>query len=259
MQFENLLYVVDNHILTLTINRPKQLNALNKGTFNDIEAAFKAASEDANIKGIIVTGSGDKAFVAGADIKEFSEFNAEEATQLSARGHDVFNQIENMNKPVIAAINGFALGGGFELALSCHFRIGSTNAKLGLPEVTLGLIPGYGGTQRILHSISKGKAMEMIMTGGMIDASEAKSLGIINHLVEQDELLPLANKLMGKIISRGPVAIAQAIKVVNDNYKFDTDGFASEIQAFGKLFSTDDVREGVAAFVEKRKANFQGK
>ena len=259
MTLENLLYNVQDNILTITINRPDKLNALNAGTFNDLEKAFAHAKKEDGLKGIIVTGSGDKAFVAGADISEFDGLSAEDAMQLSARGHGVFNKIQNMTIPVIAAINGFALGGGCELALACHFRIGSDNARLGLPEVSLGLIPGYGGTQRLVQVVGKGKAMEMILTGDMIDAKKAHEFGLINHVVPQEELLPLANKIISKIGSRGPVAVKKAIECINAFYSDHMNGFEYEIESFGELFDTEDVKEGAKAFMEKRKPDFKGK
>ncbi len=258
MILDNLLYKIEDGILIITINRPNKLNALNAGTFNDLEAAFTQAKKEANLKGIIVTGSGEKAFVAGADIAEFSGFSAEEGKQLSARGHGVFNLIENMELPVIAAVNGFALGGGCELALACHFRIGSDNAKLGLPEVSLGLIPGYGGTQRLPQTIGKGKAMEMMLTGDMVNAEKALQYGLLNHVVPLEELLPLAKKIISKIGSRGPIAVKKAIESINTFYQNDVDGYQYEINAFGELFDTDDVKEGAKAFIEKRKPNFKG-
>ena len=259
MQLYNLLYEIEEDILTITINRPDKLNALNAETFNDLEKAFEQAKKESGLKGIIVTGSGKKAFVAGADISEFKGLCAEKAMQLSARGHEIFNTIENMSVAVIAAVNGFALGGGCELALACHFRIGSNNAKLGLPEVSLGLIPGYGGTQRLVQAVGKGKALEMVMTGDMIDAQKAYELSLLNHVVEQEELLPLARKIIGKIGSRGPVAIKKAIECIHAFSNPAINGYQYEINAFGELFSTDDVNEGAKAFMEKRKPNFTGR
>lgn len=259
MTFQNILYVIEDNILTITINRPSKLNALNADTFTDLRDAFTHAKAEENLKAIIITGSGDKAFVAGADITEFNDLDADHASHLSARGHAIFNTIEGMHVPVIAAVNGFALGGGLELALACHIRVGSENARLGLPEVTLGLIPGYGGTQRLVQTVGKGKAFELIMTADMVDAATALKLNLLNHVVPQEELLPLAKKIATKIGTRGPVAIAKAIKCVNAYYDKGVDGFQTEIDSFGRLFITEDVKEGASAFLEKRKPNFKGK
>ncbi len=259
MKFENILYDIEDNILTITINRPSKLNALNAGTFSDLRDAFTKAKSHEGLKAIIITGSGEKAFVAGADITEFNDLNADQAAELSARGHAIFNTIETMHVPVIAAVNGFALGGGLELALACHIRVGSENAKLGLPEVTLGLIPGYGGTQRLVQTIGKGKAFELIMTADMLDAETAYKLNLLNHVVTQEELLPLANKIASKIGKRGPVAVTKAIECINSFYNKEVDSFQTEIYAFGSLFKTEDVREGANAFLEKRKPNFKGK
>ena len=207
----------------------------------------------------IVTGSGEKAFVAGADISEFADFNVEEGKHLAANGQEIlFDFVENLSTPVIAAVNGFALGGGLELAMACHFRVASTNAKMGLPEVSLGVIPGYGGTQRLPQLVGKGRAMEMVMTAGMIDANQALNYGLVNHVVEQDELLPLCEKIAGKIMRNSSVAIAEAISAINANYKDGVDGYQAEIEAFGNCFGTEDFKEGTTAFLEKRKADFPG-
>ena len=260
MNYNNILVEFSNGLTTITINRPKKLNALNKATIEELHNAFKEADNDANTKVIVITGSGDKAFVAGADISEFSNFNVEEGGRLAAQGQDVlFNYVENLSTPVIAAVNGFALGGGLELAMACHFRVASSNAKMGLPEVSLGVIPGYGGTQRLPQLVGKGRAMEMIMTAGMIDANQAQNYGLINHVVEQEELLPLCHKIASKIMRNSSVAIAEAIRAVNANYKDGINGFDIEIEAFGKCFGTEDFTEGTTAFLEKRKADFPGK
>jgi len=260
MNYNNLLSERDNGITTITINRPKKLNALNKETISELHEAFDAADKDADTKVIIVTGKGEKAFVAGADISEFADFDVDEGTRLAAKGQTIlFDFVENLSTPVIAAVNGFALGGGLELAMACHFRLASDNAKLGLPEVSLGVIPGYGGTQRLPQLVGKGRAMEMIMTAGMIDASKALTYGLVNHVVIQEELLPLCQKIANKISRNSSVAIGGAIKSINSNFKNGVNGFDVEIQEFGHCFGTDDFVEGTSAFLEKRKANFPGK
>ncbi|WP_336066564.1 enoyl-CoA hydratase-related protein [Mesoflavibacter sp. CH_XMU1404-2] len=260
MNFENILSTTNQGITTITINRPSKLNALNKATIEELHQAFKAADQDKETKVIIVTGSGEKAFVAGADISEFANFDVENGGKLAAKGQEIlFDFVQNLNTPVIAAVNGFALGGGLELAMSAHFRIASDNAKMGLPEVSLGVIPGYGGTQRLPQLIGKGRAMEMVMTAGMIDAQTALNYGLVNHVVTQDELLPLAEKIAGKIMKNSSVAIGKAIDAVNANYKDGVNGFEVEIEQFGACFGTEDFKEGTTAFLEKRKADFPGK
>ena len=258
MKFDNLLVEQQKNVATIIINRPTKLNALNKNTIEELHLAFKTLENDKNTKVIIVTGSGEKAFVAGADIKEFADFNVEEGTELARKGQEkLFDFVQNLSTPVIAAINGFALGGGLELAMAAHFRVASSNAKMGLPEVSLGVIPGYGGTQRLPQLVGKGKAMEMIMTAAMISADEAKSYGLVNYVVEQEELLPLCEKLASKIIRNSSVAIGAAIKAVNANYTNCVNGFGVEIEQFGVSFGTDDFKEGTTAFLEKRKPNFE--
>ncbi|GGW56622.1 enoyl-CoA hydratase [Winogradskyella epiphytica] len=260
MNYENILSQTSNGITTITINRPKKLNALNKATIEELHDAFKAADKDKSTKVIIVTGSGDKAFVAGADISEFAHFNEKEGAKLAAQGQELlFDFVENLSTPVIAAVNGFALGGGLELAMACHFRVASSNAKMGLPEVSLGVIPGYGGTQRLPQLVGKGRAMEMVMTAGMIDANQALNYGLVNHVVEPDELLPLAEKIANKIMRNSSVAIGKAIKAVNANFKDGKNGYKVEIKQFGKCFGSEDFVEGTTAFLEKRKADFPGK
>lgn len=259
MTYENIYIEEENAIATVTIDRPKKLNALNKQTITELHEAFKELDEDKETKVIVLTGSGEKAFVAGADISEFSDFNVEQGGQLAAKGQELlFDFVENLSTPVIAAVNGFALGGGLELAMSCHFRVASDNAKMGLPEVTLGLIPGYGGTQRLPQLVGKGRAMEMITTAAMVSAEQALSYGLVNYVVSQEELLALCRKLAGKIANNSSVAIGQAIKAVNAGYNNDLNGYAVEIAAFGNCFGTDDFIEGTSAFLEKRKANFPG-
>lgn len=260
MNFNNILTDFQDGITTITINRPKKLNALNQETINELHQAFKDADLDEDSKVIIITGSGEKAFVAGADISEFADYSIEEGEYLAANGQKVlFDFVENLSTPVIAAVNGFALGGGLELAMACHFRVASDNARMGLPEVSLGVIPGYGGTQRLTQLVGKGRAMEMIMTAGMIDGNKALSNGLVNHVTSQDELLSLCNKIAGKISQNSSVAIAAAIKAVNANYQEGVNGFEVEIKEFGKSFGTEDFAEGTSAFLEKRKADFPGR
>ena len=257
MNYENILTDQNESILTITINRPNQLNALNKATILELHNAFYTADDDESVRAIIITGSGEKAFVAGADIKEFSDFNIAQAAVLSKSGHDLlFDFVENLSTPVIAAINGFALGGGLELAMSAHFRIASDNARMGLPEVSLGVIPGYGGTQRLPQLVGKGKAMELILTANMMTAEEAKQYGLVNYVVTQEELLPLAEKLATKISRNSGTAISMAINAVNANYKNGVNGYDVEISNFGNCFGSEDFEEGTTAFLEKRNPNF---
>jgi enoyl-CoA hydratase len=260
MNFENILVDHKDGLATITINRPKKLNALNKATIEELNAALQHIEADDAVKVVIITGSGEKAFVAGADISEFAHFSVDEGGRLAAKGQELlFDYVEHFSKPIIGAVNGFALGGGLELAMSCHFRIASDNARMGLPEVSLGVIPGYGGTQRLPQLVGKGKAMEMIMTAGMIPAEEAKACGLVNHVTTQEELLPLAEKIAGKIMRNSMVAISAAIKAVNANYTDGVNGYEVEIDGFGKAFGTEDFKEGTTAFLEKRKADFPGK
>lgn len=257
MAYENILLDQNNYITTITINRPEKLNALNISTISELHLAFKEADNDENCRVIIITGSGEKAFVAGADISEFADFDVKKGEELSQNGQDLlFDFVANLQTPVIAAVNGFALGGGLELAMAAHFRIASDNAKMGLPEVSLGVIPGYGGTQRLPQLIGKGKALELIMTAGMIDAQEAKNWGLVNHVVSQEELLAFAQKIANKIAFNSPTAIQAAIRAVNAQSDKRTNGFDVEIQEFGKCFGTNDFAEGTSAFLEKRKPNF---
>ena len=259
MNFENIIVTIENGIGQITINRPSKLNALNVATIQELHNAFEGLNASSEAKVIILTGEGEKAFVAGADISEFAHFSVEEGAQLAQQGQELlFDFVQNLKTPVIAAVNGFALGGGLELAMSCHFRIASDNAKMGLPEVSLGVIPGYGGTQRLPQLIGKGRAMEMIMTAGMIGADEAYHIGLVNHVKPQTELLDFAKELASKIMRNSPVAIGQAIKAVNANFKDGVDGFETEIKSFGKCFGTEDFKEGTTAFLEKRKAEFKG-
>lgn len=259
MHYNNLLVEFQDSITTIIINRPKKLNALNQETIAELHKAIKVGNADTNTKVIIITGSGEKAFVAGADISEFADFTVEEGVYLAANGQKtLFDFIENLNTPVIAAVNGFALGGGLELAMACHFRVASHNAKMGLPEVSLGVIPGYGGTQRLPQLIGKGRAMELIMTAGMIDANQAQNFGLVNYVTALDELLPFCEKIARKIAKNSSVAISAAIKAINANFKEGVNGFQTEITEFGNCFGTDDFAEGTTAFLEKRKAEFPG-
>lgn len=257
---EHILIEKHEHIAVITINRPTKLNALNKETIQELHEAFSALNKEQAVKAIIITGSGEKAFVAGADISEFANFSVLEGQELAAQGQALlFDFVQNLSTPVIAAVNGFALGGGLELAMACHFRVASTNAKMGLPEVTLGVIPGYGGTQRLAQLVGKGRAMELIMTAGMIDAETAKSYGLVNHVVTQEELLEFAKGIASKIANNSTVAIAKAIQAINANFEDGTNGYAIEIKNFGACFGTEDFKEGTIAFLEKRKAVFPGK
>ena len=260
MNFKNILINQSENLATVIINRPKKLNALNKDTIQELFEAFKALEEDETVRVIILTGSGEKAFVAGADISEFADFSVEQGAELARKGQEtLFDFVANLTTPVIAAVNGFALGGGLELAMAAHFRVASDNAKMGLPEVSLGVIPGYGGTQRLPQLIGKGKAMELVMTAGMIGAEEAKSCGLVNHVTTLEELLPLAQKIASKIMRNSSIAIGNAIKAINDKYTDGTNGYETEIRQFGICFGTEDFKEGTTAFLEKRKAAFPGK
>ena len=259
MEFENILIEQEGSIGWITINRPKKLNALNRKTIAELHRSFAQFEEDREVRVIVLTGSGEKSFVAGADISEFASFSVAQGEQLASEGQDLlFSFVEQLSTPVIAAVNGFALGGGLELAMSCHFRIASENARMGLPEVSLGVIPGYGGTQRLPQLVGKGKAMEMIMTGAMIDAEEALRTGLVNHVVPLEELLNFSMKIAHKISNNSPVAIGYAIKAINAGFKNNAIGYATEIESFGACFGTDDFKEGTTAFLEKRKANFTG-
>jgi enoyl-CoA hydratase len=247
-------------VLVITVDRPKVLNALNAQTVEELRRAFREAREDDSVKCIILTGAGEKAFVAGADIKELSAMTPITGKETSERGQRVFRAIERFPKPVIAAINGFALGGGCELALACHIRIASEKAQLGLPEVTLGIIPGYGGTQRMARLLGKGKALELILTGDRVDAAEAERIGLVNKVVPADQLMSTAEELARTIAKRGPLAVRAAIEAVmsGSDMPFEEGQFL-EATLFGLLASTDDMKEGMAAFLEKRAANFRGK
>lgn len=243
----------------LTINRPDALNALNKGVFDELDDFFTEYEGNYDVKGVIITGSGSKAFVAGADIKEFSTLDAEGGAKLSKRGQDVYFKIEGFHAPVIAAVNGYALGGGCELAMSCHIRVAGQKAKFGQPEVNLGLVPGYGGSQRLIQLIGKGKAIEMLLTADMIGAEEALQLGLVTHVTEPGAEVDKALEILTKIASKGPLAVQHSIRLVNAYFNKTTDGFRDEYQDFGKLIGSEDSKEGAAAFIEKRKASFKAK
>lgn len=261
MTFQNLLWAYEDGLLTITINRPDKLNALNEATLLEIEAAFKEA--DANLtglKGIILTGSGEKAFVAGADISEFMGLNKVRSMELAARGQRIFFDIERMRVPVVAVVNGFALGGGCELSMACHMRIATPNAKFGQPEVNLGIIAGYGGTQRLTQYIGKAKSLELHLTADMIDAATAEKWGLVNYVEENKETaLEKAKSIIQKIATKGPNAVSKVVECINAYYTDGVNGFDKEVEAFGDLFDTPDVKEGVQAFLEKRKASFERK
>jgi enoyl-CoA hydratase len=260
MDYTNILSNFRDGITTITINRPSKLNALNSATIKELHEAFEAANEDHNTRVIIITGSGEKAFVAGADISEFANFSEAEGGNLAAEGQELlFDFVANLGTPVIAAVNGFALGGGLELAMAAHFRVASDNAKMGLPEVSLGVIPGYGGTQRLPQLVGKGRAMELIMTAGMIDANKALLYGLVNHVTTLEELIPFTEKIAGKIMRNSPVAISAAITAINAGFIHDENGYDMEVMEFGKCFGTEDFREGTQAFLNKRKAVFPGR
>jgi enoyl-CoA hydratase len=256
--YQTLLVTEENGICIITINRPDKLNALNKDVFNELHRAVDELIQNQNIKSAIITGAGNKAFVAGADITEFTELKISQASELAARGQRVFDKIENSPKPIVAAVNGFALGGGCELALSCHFIYASENAKFGQPEVNLGLIPGYGGTQRLTQVAGKSRAMEMLMTGKMINAKEAQQYGIVNEVLASEELLAKVKEVLVLIQSKAPVAVAKVIECVN-NFDHTQQGYDFEIQKFAECFATEDMKEGASAFLEKRKPAFQGR
>jgi enoyl-CoA hydratase len=259
MSYENISIEIEDAIAVLKVERPKKLNALNRDTIQELHEGLSALENDKDVKVVIISGSGEKAFVAGADISEFADYSVEEGTDLAAKGQEIlFDYVQNFSKPVIAAVNGFALGGGLELAMSAHFRTASPNAKMGLPETSLGVIPGYGGTQRLPQLVGKGKAMEMIMTAGMVNAEEAKTIGLVNHIFESETLLEETIKIALKICSNSSVAIKAAIKAVNAGFESDKNGYDIEIEAFGEAFGTADFKEGTQAFLNKRKADFPG-
>ena len=257
--YKTLLAAVENGIFIITINRPDKLNALNKEVINELSAAVDEVYKSSEIKSAIITGAGEKSFVAGADINEFLQLDSTQGEELARRGQKiVFDKIENCPKPIVAAVNGFALGGGCELALACHFIYASENAKFGQPEVNLGLIPGYGGTQRLTQLVGRNVAMELLMSGNMISAKEAMDYGIVNRVVDQKELLTTAKAILGIIQTKAPIAVSKIIECVN-NFDHTQQGYDFEIKKFGECFETEDVKEGASAFLEKRKANFKGK
>ncbi len=259
MRYQTLLTSLENNIFTITINRPEKLNALNKIVIEELSAAIDEVYHNEEIKSAIITGTGEKAFVAGADISEFLQLDSTSGEELAKKGQqNVFDKIENSSKPIVAAVNGFALGGGCELALACHFIIASDNAKFGQPEVNLGLIPGYGGTQRLTQLVGKNRAMQLIMTGEMFTANDAQQYGIVNKVVAQSELLNEVKKILSVIHTKAPVAISKVIETIN-NFDHTQQGYDFEIKKFGECFTTEDVNEGVIAFLEKRKANFKGR
>ncbi len=260
MNYTTILTHLENNIYTISINRPDKLNALNKTVIEELGAALEEVYNNAVIKSVIITGTGPKAFVAGADISEFTTLDGKGGKALAQKGQDlVFNKIENSPKPIVAAVNGFSLGGGCELAMACHFRIASENAKFGQPEVNLGLIPGYGGTQRLTQLVGKGKAMELMMTGNLIDAKEAKELGLVNYVTTAENLLDYTKEILKIINTKAPIAIKHIIALTNMAACGNAEGLQQEINAFGELFDTADAKEGAAAFLEKRKPNFSGK
>ncbi|ALD19953.1 enoyl-CoA hydratase/isomerase family protein [Hymenobacter sp. DG25A] len=259
--FDNLLYELDpaSGILTITINRPTKLNALNAATITDIKAAMQRAQDDAQVRGIILTGSGDKAFVAGADIAELAQMTEITGRRVAEYGQDAFCSIEESTKPVIAAVNGFALGGGCELAMACHLRVASENARFGQPEVNLGLVPGYGGTQRLAQLVGKGKALELLMTADLVNAEEALQLGLVNHVVTRTELLDFCRQLLGRILTKAPLAVSLIIDCVNAGYDPERHGYQTEANAFSRCCASEDFHEGTQAFLEKRPAAFTGR
>ncbi|WP_242916101.1 enoyl-CoA hydratase/isomerase family protein [Pontibacter liquoris] len=256
--YENLLLDLNNGILTITINRADKLNALNIDTIREIKNAVQQVYDDVNVKGAVFTGAGQKAFVAGADISEIAELSEVNARSFAERGQEVFSMIERCNKPIVAAVNGFALGGGCELAMACHIRVASENARFGQPEVNLGLIPGYGGTQRLTQLIGKSKAMELLMTADMVSAEEARQLGLVNYVVPQEQLMAKCQELLEKIMGKAPLAIGLVIECVNAVYDKDENGFQTEANSFARCCTSEDFVEGTNAFLEKRRAVFKG-
>ncbi len=258
--YKNLITENKSGILTISINREDKLNALNIELLQELKLIVQTVYDNNQIKGAIITGIGNKAFAAGADIAEFSKFSEKKGVQLSLSGHEIFNSIENCPKPFIALVNGFCLGGGCELAMACHMRIATENAKFGQPEVNLGIIPGYGATQRLVQLIGKAKALELLMTADMIKVDEAKSLGLVNHVCSSiEEATAKCEEIITKIASKGPIAIAKIIECVNAYYDKNENGFLKESNLFGWCMTTEDFKEGTTAFIEKRKAVFTGK
>ncbi|MGB5927237.1 MAG: enoyl-CoA hydratase-related protein [Cyclobacteriaceae bacterium] len=257
--YQNLLIQEDDGIMTITINREDKLNALNIATVEEIRSIFQRVYDETQIRGVILTGSGEKAFVAGADISEISELNEMNARKFAENGQEIFSLIENCHKPVIAAVNGYALGGGCELAMACHIRIASKNAKFAQPEVNLGIIPGYGGTQRLTQLVGKGKALELMMTADMIGAEDARALGLVNHVVEDKAvLMDRSREMLEKILGKAPLAVGMIVNCVNAYYSSDENGFQTEANSFSNCCKSEDFKEGTAAFLEKRPAEFKG-
>lgn len=256
--YQTILTNLNNGIFTITINRPDKMNALNQEVMSELNNVMDEVAKNNEIRSVIITGSGNKAFVAGADISEFSGLSQQQGMALAKKGQDIFFKIENSTKPVIAAVNGFALGGGCELAMACHMRVASENAKFGQPEVNLGLIPGYGGTQRLTMLIGKGKAIELLITGNTVDANTALQLGLVNYVVPADQLLNKATEILTTVNSKAPVAVSKCINATNHAFT-GIKGYEQEIFGFSECFTTEDVKEGTAAFLEKRKPNFKGK
>lgn len=259
MDYKYLIVEVEDGVALVTINRPKALNAINRELMLEIQKVFQEDLPEREIYGVIITGAGEKAFVAGADIKGFMDFSSEEASKLSREGHDAYNAIAQFNRPVIAAVNGFALGGGCELAMACHMRVADENARFGQPEVNLGLIPGYAGTQRLPRLIGVAKATELLLTGDMVDAKEALKLGLVNHLVERGQAVAKSKEIIGKIAQKAPLAISETLRCIQAYQSKTEDGFELEIDRFGWCFETGDFKEGTSAFLEKRKPEFKGK
>lgn len=256
--YETIKTELAGNIFTITINRPDKLNALNQTVMTELALAIDDVYTNKDIKSAIITGAGPKAFVAGADIAEFLTLSPEQGADLAKRGQVIFQRIEDCPKPIVAAVNGFALGGGCELAMACHFRVAADNAKFGQPEVNLGIIPGYGGTQRLTQLVGKGKALELIMTGDILPASDALSWGLVNHVTSAEELIPKTRAILEKIHAKAPLAIAKVVKCVNAALDNELDGYETEIKEFGKCFGTKDQQEGAEAFIQKRAANFTG-
>ncbi len=257
--YENLLLSDSEGILTITINRESKLNALNQQTLEELRNAIQSVYDSRDIKGVIITGAGEKAFVAGADIKELSQVNEMNARKFAENGQEIFDMIENCHTPVVAAVNGFALGGGCELSMACHMRVSSLNAKFGQPEVNLGVIPGYGGTQRLTQLVGKGKALELMMTGDLIGASEAKDLGLVNHLADTPhEAIEKSREILAKISEKAPIAIGLVVDSVNAVFSNEQNGYQIEANSFASCCGSSDFKEGTEAFLEKRKAKFKG-
>lgn len=259
VDFKNILTEVKDGVLYLTINREDKMNALNIDTLDELQGIFDEVSDNKSIKSVIITGSGEKAFVAGADISEIASLNEVNARKFSEKGQEVFEMIENCHKPVIAVTNGYTLGGGCELAMACHIRVATSNAKFGQPEVNLGIIPGYGGTQRLTILVGRGKANELMMTGDMIGAEEAKTLGLVNHVLDtKEEAMLKAEEIIAKIMGKAPLAIGMIVDCVNAAYLSDEDGFQTEANSFARCVKSGDYKEGTSAFLEKRKPHFKG-